>query len=546
MLTLGGLILAHAIPGGPTPAAMAADSSYVSGPLRAPGGPYLVDRWGRVVFLHGVNAVYKHPPFELYPDPGKPWDISASDARTMAGLGFDVVRLGILWQGLEPGTLGPNSPAVCTPGRPGDPRQFDRAVAATYLDRLTRTVDLLGRYHIYTILDMHQDVYSQAFGGEGAPAWAVCTNGLPTGVAPGRWSNSYAEAATDAAYHHFWLNDVVGNLQGNYDRVWAAVATHFAGNPWVLGYDLYNEPFSRSLVPARRADTDRLLECFYTGRAWPGLPAGGGRPLVCPAGDPAFGLIPTIERADPHHLVFYEPDIFTSHGRPNLVGPMAYPGLVLSFHDYCSFRSGLTGDPTDLAACAHQEFGTIRTRQAERPTLSTGNQPGGPPWFLGEFGATTSPALLGQLTSYADRYQLGWTYWQWRHYQDPTGSSDEAVMTAGGQLRPNAAVLAEPYPQAVAGTPTSFGFDTATRGFRLTYVPNPASDAPTIVVVPAALGPHSYCASVSGASVVSRPGAERVLVANGPETAPVRLTITLGRCPQARSPLGPAVPAGIS
>ncbi len=41
----------------------------------------------------------------------------ASDAALMATSGFDVVRRGILWQGLESGTVGPNDPSVCTPGR---------------------------------------------------------------------------------------------------------------------------------------------------------------------------------------------------------------------------------------------------------------------------------------------------------------------------------------------------------------------------------------------------------------------------------------------
>lgn len=535
VLILVAAIAAHAVPGGPaTLAAMAADTSYVSGPLQAPGGPLLVDRLGRVVFLHGVNAVYKPPPFELYPDPGRPWNLSAADAASMARLGFDVVRLGILWAGLEPGTLVPNSPAVCSPGRPGDPHQLDIGVLHAYLDRLTRTVDLLGRYHIYSLLDMHQDVYSQAFGGEGAPAWAVCTDGLPARPAQGRWSNAYAEAAADVAYHHFWTNDVVGNLQGEYDRVWAAVASHFASNPWILGYDPYNEPFSRSVVSTGTAETDRLLECFYTGRGHPGLAAGDHRALACPPGDPSVGLIPSIERADPRHLVFYEPDIFSSHGRPNFVGPMSYPNLVLAFHDYCSFRSGLTGDPTDLAACAHQELVTLRARQRERPTLATEPQPGGPGWFLGEFGATTNQALLAQLTAYADTYQLGWTYWQWKHYHDPTGSSDEALASAGGALRPNATVLAQPYPQAVAGAPASFGFDMRTGTFHLAYVPNDRVDAPTVVVVPALArrtAGRTYCVHTVGGSILSRPGADRVLVANSPGARKVTVDVTLLGCP---------------
>ena len=46
-------------------------TAAVSGPITAPGGPYLYDRQGRIVFFHGVNAVYKHPPYVLYADPGE-------------------------------------------------------------------------------------------------------------------------------------------------------------------------------------------------------------------------------------------------------------------------------------------------------------------------------------------------------------------------------------------------------------------------------------------------------------------------------------------
>ncbi len=120
-----------------------------------------------MVFLHGVNAVYKRAPYELYADPGKGWSFTRADAARMALLGFNVVRLGVIWQGLEPGTLGPDSPGICTPGTPRDPHQFDARVASAYLARVARTVDLLGRFHIYTLLDMHEDVYSSEFGARG-------------------------------------------------------------------------------------------------------------------------------------------------------------------------------------------------------------------------------------------------------------------------------------------------------------------------------------------------------------------------------------------
>lgn len=104
-----------------TPSARSPADAFVSGKLSSPGGPYLVDHFGRTVVLHGVNAVYKYAPFELYPDPGRPWNFDAQDARRIAALGFNVVRLGILWQGIEPGTGGPNQASICTPGAPVAP-----------------------------------------------------------------------------------------------------------------------------------------------------------------------------------------------------------------------------------------------------------------------------------------------------------------------------------------------------------------------------------------------------------------------------------------
>ncbi len=127
-----------------TSATGARTPAAVSGLIRAPGGPYLYDRQGRVVFFHGVDAVYKYPPYELYPAPGKPWNFSAADASLMARLGFNVVRLGMTWSGLEPGTAPANDPAICGRGAPTDPHQFNQAVFDRYVQRLQATVDLFG------------------------------------------------------------------------------------------------------------------------------------------------------------------------------------------------------------------------------------------------------------------------------------------------------------------------------------------------------------------------------------------------------------------
>src|ERR1019366_10032490 len=168
-----------------------ATSPFVHGLLSSSQGGFIYDQYGRVVILHGVNAVYKRPPYELSVDPGKPWNVTSKDAAAITGLGFNIVRLGIIWAGIEPGTLKANDPGICTPGTPSDPHQWSQGVVNRYLAKVQQTVDLLAHAHVYTLLDMHEDVYSTGFRGEGAPPWAVCTNGIPIKTLPGRWSNNY-------------------------------------------------------------------------------------------------------------------------------------------------------------------------------------------------------------------------------------------------------------------------------------------------------------------------------------------------------------------
>jgi endoglycosylceramidase len=506
----------------------------VTGPMKAPGGPFLFDKQGRVVFLHGVNVVYKHPPYEVYPDPGKPWNFGVRDASLMARLGFDVVRLGMTWKGLEPGTAPANDRAICTPGAPKNPHQYNQGVLDRYLGRLKRTVDVLARFHIFTILDMHQDVYNELFDGEGAPNWAVCTDGLPNVDPPGRWSKSYGTAAAGAAFDHFWDNNVVGDLQGQFDLVWGKVARYFAHDPWVIGFDPFNEPFSTSLLRHGDEQFDAQLECFYTGTAHIGKPLHGAPRITCPSRDPAAGVVPTLLANDPNALVFDEPDNYASRGYPTYLGPMGFSRLVFNFHVYCGARSPMTGNPTNILACIAQERRAIAHRAEDRIEMTSSYQPGGPPWFMSEFGATSDVTLLSALTAMADQSMVGWAYWSWRYYADPTGSAAEGLMMADGRVRSTASVLSRVYPEAVAGTPRSISFDPDTDRFLLTYEPRRSAHGPTVVVVPTKIHyPDGYCARVSGARVVSPPTA-RLLRLENAGRAVVRLSVVPGRCAAGR------------
>ena len=70
-------------------------------------------------------------------------------AATLAADGFDVVRLGVLYQAVEP--------------EPG-------VINHNYLRAVARTVTELSARGVYTLLDFHQDEMNQEFGGEGFPS----------------------------------------------------------------------------------------------------------------------------------------------------------------------------------------------------------------------------------------------------------------------------------------------------------------------------------------------------------------------------------------
>src|SRR5437660_1193878 len=72
--------------------------------------PAIEDPGDRVIVLHGFNMVWKtapyYPPSNIYPAPfGVPQSKSyfdERDAQLLEEHGFNVVRLGLIWKGLEP------------------------------------------------------------------------------------------------------------------------------------------------------------------------------------------------------------------------------------------------------------------------------------------------------------------------------------------------------------------------------------------------------------------------------------------------------------
>lgn len=488
-------------PIGPTQAQPAPKPTPKSGiASRAePAGDWILDPRGRALILHGLNMVSKRPPYA--PDAV---GFGRDDARFLARNGFTTVRLGLIWKGVEP--------------RPG---HYDDA----YLARIRKTAQSLAGQGIWVLLDMHQDLYSEGFQGEGAPEWAVQDDGLPHQPQLGFPGNYFAMPALNRAFDHFWANDAgpgrVG-LQDRYAAAWAHVATYFRGTPRILGLDLFNEP-------------------------WPGT---GWQLCANPVGCPEFDsrleafsqrVIDAIRAVDRRTPVFYEPNVLFNNGASTSVTPTER-NLGFSFHDYC-----LTAE-ADAEGGAQQlcdAFDGLVFDNAAAHTEATGH-----PSLLTEFGATTDQGTIRTMVDRAGQALIGWQFWAYCGCEDPTTTGPGAVQAlvldpekrpAGANVdQAKLASLVVPHPLAVAGTPASSRFDRSTGVLDLTWTTERAGGtgrsgdgrfpqgSRTTISVPKRAYPHGYTVQVTGARVVSERNARVLVVAQRRGADQVHLTVTPG------------------
>jgi endoglycosylceramidase len=450
-------------------------------------GRWLTDATGRVVILHGLNQVYKVAPYEPSAD-----GFGDDDAAFLAANGFDAVRVGVIWAAVEP-----------------QPGGYDDA----YLASIADTVNTLAAHGIVSLLDAHQDMYNEKFQGEGAPAWAVEDGGLPN-PSLGFPGNYLANPAEWHTWQQFWKNapaaDGVG-LQDHYAHMWAHVAAYFSANPAVAGYEIMNEPWPGTLG-------ERCAVPFV------GCASFDAGPLT------AFyrRVDAAIRTVDTTHTVYFEPNVLFTQSDRTYVGRIADAHAGFSFHDYCSTAEFTNND----VLCPQQDNLTVSSanRFAQAHAL---------PPLLTEFGATTNLANITEMTQVADKYRMGWLEWAYSGNDKTSSSPNGQALVLDPSQPPTGAnvltgklkALAEPYPQLVAGTPTSWSYKTGV--FHLTYRTVRVSGggsfgagAQSQIAVPAVQYPGGYRVTVTGAHVVSAPNATQLLLDQLPGATTVQVTIT--------------------
>jgi endoglycosylceramidase len=348
----------------------------------------VVDDQGRQVLLRGVNLNGFGSYYEANAAYPATIPVTDGDWAAMAQQGFDVVRLLISWSSVEPtkGTI-------------------DQA----YLDRIHTAVDAAAAHGLYAVLDMHQDAWGQAvatpagatcpsgskpgIGWDGAPAWATITDGAETCAVAGIRELA---PAVQHAFENFYNN--TDGIQDDFVKTWAAVASEFAADPAVAGYDLFNEP------------------------NW-GLDSHTGGARLGAVSQKVIAAIRTAEQAISRgmsHIVFFEPVVIYPNDGTTLPDEnIADPNVVFAPHNYAE-----SIDPGTI----EQKFTTVAATARAYGTT----------FWIGEYGwfdATAENAAKAvRYAAAEDQYRVGGTWWQWKQACGDPHSVGEAGGTPADQI----------------------------------------------------------------------------------------------------------------
>ena len=404
-----------------------------------PTNKFILDNNGRYSIFHGGNVVVKLPPYLPTLDT---FDYQMSlntphDLKTMKRLGFNSVRLGVMWEAVE------TAPGVY---------DYD------YLDKIENIINTLGDNEIYTMVDGHQDIFSRNFCGEGVPYFYVnemgfdkkCDASILTrilGIANvcktlSDYNYRYDEkglplvedcvthnfqeynflAEYSSACRNFYLNKA--NIQEKFVEFWKVVVTRFKGNKYILGYDLWNEPNPggtleniKNLIPGRPDIVDLLPVYRKVDKA--------------------------LREIDPNYILFFEntpfPDTMPFFGGITWGSMSEKPGSddqpqVYNFHSYCCLSStdacskGEVPYAKSISVCPKFHANKFKKEIQTAANLKV-------PMFLSEFGACSdSMACFNEIIGVMKMTEanfISWSYWNYKPYGDHTTSAIEMVTYEG-------------------------------------------------------------------------------------------------------------------
>lgn len=463
-------------------------------PISAAGTKF-TDATGRQIIFNGLNYVNKNQ------GEGYLSSDSLEVYQKLKGWGINCLRLGIIWDGVEP-----------------EPGKYNEE----YLNKLEQRVKWAAENDIYILLDMHQDLYGGRFG-DGAPLWATYDDGLPhiTGAV---WSDAYLlSPAVHHAFDNFWADKLAADsigIQTHYIAMWRHIAKRFAGYKNILGYDIMNEPFNGSdantIMPLILSEYARMVaeETGHTpeeaelSMLWSNeksryevlkqlSSANKYARIVDAAYMPIHQFETTklqhfyqrasnaIREVDSLHILFWEHSYFVNAGiRSSLEPTKDANGNSDSRQAYAGHGYDLLTDTKEAGAQAKERVTLIFNRLNETATRM------GIPLLVGEWGA-----FYGEDSSYIpsahtiirllEHHQAGSAYWSYSSQIGSRPCFKEA--------------LVRPYPQAIAGSIIRYEFDPTNGSFSCSWNEKATIHSPTIIYLP-------DVSNIEKSSIVLSPG----------------------------------------
>lgn len=418
------------------------------------------DSLGRVVFLRGVDAGgrSKFAPYVPF-DFGSDFDGAlAKYMDRAASWGIDVMRVPFTWAALEP-TQGQDD--------------------AQWLARYDAIIDAAWARGIWSVIDFHQDVYSENLCGDGFPGWTLANPPAPHHDCP-QWSFEYFNADVQAAFDAFWAPS--SPVMTAYVAAWDRMIARYKDKPGVLGFEPINEPGWGTADPNTFSAT--TLSAFYA------------------------QIVPHMRGLAPSSLVFIDP-----------------VGL-----DGISQTTSLVRPPGDGVVFAPHFYPLINNPDAVLDDMTKWHDVGAAwqaPTFVGEFGAThtfdsTLPLMQGVFDS-LDALDMSGTEWEYSVAAEAWNGESDNITDADGTEFPVAQALIRPFARAVSGSAIAGGFDASTSTFTLSFTP---SANVSVVSLPARAYPKGFDVSLDGACYDATTVPGQLLVQPDTGAAKVTLVIT--------------------
>jgi endoglycosylceramidase len=377
-----------------------------------------------------------------------------------ASWGIDAMRVPFVWAALEP-------------------TQGQRDMG--WLGRYQQLLDGAWARGIWTLVDFHQDLYSESFCGDGFPTWTVG----PSAPAPHHdcpmWQLDYfSDVPMQQAFDRFWAAG--SPVQAAYLAGWDFLIERFKDEPGVVGFEPINEPGWGTAQDIATFESTTLT-AFYS------------------------QVAPHMRQRAPQSLVFVDPTGISGANVSTTLQRPAGDGIVFAPHYY-----PVRETPDTVAASLPAWAGVGKSWNV--------------PTFLGEFGVSINGAntadYIAACFGALDALGMSGTAWEYSVSTETWNGEMFSFVSADGTENATAKSLIRPFARAVAGENVVQSWDAPSSTFSLTYT---ASSGVTEVELPVRAYPSGYDVTLTGGCYDKAPAAGRMLVQADAGGASVSLRI---------------------